>query len=165
MLASIVKCGEARSQRGRVPVGMAALLVRQTACLGRINTGLGTNPSLQTLFLSVRNPEVLKVFRHEALWFHNLLPLACQTRTSCFYPSHFQAERRRLSLVFECQHFLEDALVLDVCAASADPAAAVVQVCPCREWKNKTGGPEESWPALLIWHHSKRGWLCRLQWL
>ena len=95
--------------------------------------------------------------------FHNLLPLACETRTSCFHPSHFQAERRRLSLVFESQHFLEDAL--DVCAASADPAAAVIQVCPCREWKNKTGGLEESWPALLIWHHGKRGWLCRLQWL
>lgn len=41
-------------------------------------------------------------------------------------------------------------MVLDVCAVSADPAAAVVQVSPCREWKNWWEEERKAGPRCLF---------------
>lgn len=120
--------------------------VHQTACLGRINTGLPTNPSLQTLFLSAHDPKVLKVFPHEARWFQNFP--ACLSDRQTHEPStsthrifyiKLRGRNKTAELGFESRRFLQDALVLAarVCVFSWS-GGCHRQVCPCREWKNQT---------------------------
>ncbi len=121
-------------------VGMA-VSVHQTACLGRINTGLQKNPSLQTLFLSVYNPEVLKVFPHVVIselsslavrQANNLLLLSTtfEHKTTC--QKQDNQIKFQMSTLSCRSSFWIHVRVLKTSSGCHH------EVCPGRQWKNKT---------------------------
>lgn len=123
------------------------LSVHQTGCLGRINTGLQTNPSLQTLFSIMRNPEVLSFLSQSSATQEpsRLAVRPAKIPTFCFLLSYFNTKRfgknKKSDISLENVSFLKVCVGVCVCV----PVLVIAITVCVHAQSGKERETEESW--------------------